>query len=144
MAWEVLTISSMSRAPGSKSSMGSRREQMSARAATSSGRATLGNVMQKCGGSLPRDFAASSVRNMSGVRIIFVVGAIAIAILEIEPEIFDRLAAQLFPNASLNRVCEPSIGIFASRNQRIGFDGSRKRRDRIGGRRQTGGTCEAD
>ena len=43
---------------------------MSASAATSSGRVTLGSVMQKFFGKSPRDFAASSVRKISRVRML--------------------------------------------------------------------------
>ena len=52
-------------------------------------------------------------RSGHGMTVLFVVFAIAVAVFEIEAEIFDGLALQLFADAAIDCVREPGGGVFA-------------------------------
>jgi hypothetical protein len=57
--------------------------------------------MPRNGGSVPpASPAATSLRGGGGVAVLLLVGAVAVAVLEVDPEVLDRLAAELVATRS--------------------------------------------
>ena len=55
--------------------------------------------------------------------VFFVVGTVAVPVLEVDPEILYRFPPELFANAAVDRVREPCRPVFAPRRFGICFDG---------------------